>query len=210
MFRLLLHLALLALPLMAAERPRAIVIFYTDDLGYHDTSTYGCEGIPCPNLDRLADEGLRFTDAHSTHSVCTPSRYSLLTGRYAWRRRGTGILPGDAKLILPTEDEEASLPSLMRSAGYRTAVIGKWHLGLGRGSEPTNWNRHISPGPNEVGFDHAFILAATGDRVPCVYLQNGHVVNLDPADPISVSYSTPFPREPLSRIVAMSSCEPKS
>ncbi len=197
MFRHLLHLALLALPLMAAERPRAIVIFYTDDLGYHDTSTYGCEGVPCPNLDRLADEGLRFTDAHSTHSVCTPSRYSLLTGRYAWRRRGTGILPGDAKLILPTEEEEATLPSLMRSAGYRTAVIGKWHLGLGCGSEPTNWNRHISPGPNEVGFDYSFILAATGDRVPCVYLRNGHVVNLDPTDPISVSYSTPFPGEPL-------------
>ncbi len=197
MFRHLLNLFLLALPLMAAERPRAIVIFYTDDLGYHDTSTYGCEGVPCPNLDRLADEGLRFTDAHSTHSVCTPSRYSLLTGRYAWRRRGTGILPGDAKLILPTEEEEATLPSLMRSAGYRTAVIGKWHLGLGRGSEPTDWNRHISPGPNEVGFDYSFILAATGDRVPCVYLQNGHVVNLDPADPISVSYSTPFPGEPL-------------
>lgn len=197
MFRHLLHLALLALPLMAAERPRAIVIFYTDDLGYHDTSTYGCEGVPCPNLDRLADEGLRFTDAHSTHSVCTPSRYSLLTGRYAWRRRGTGILPGDAKLILPTEEEEATLPSLMRSAGYRTAVIGKWHLGLGRGSEPTDWNRHITPGPYEVGFDYSFILAATGDRVPCVYLRNGHVVNLDPTDPISVSYSTPFPGEPL-------------
>ncbi len=197
MFRHLLHLALLALPLMAAERPRAIVIFYTDDLGYHDTSTYGCEGVPCPNLDRLANEGLRFTDAHSTHSVCTPSRYSLLTGRYAWRRRGTGILPGDAKLILPTVEEEATLPSLMRSAGYRTAVIGKWHLGLGRGSEPTDWNRHITPGPYEVGFDYSFILAATGDRVPCVYLRNGNVVNLDPADPISVSYSTPFPGEPL-------------
>lgn len=186
-----------ALPLIAAEKPRAIVIFYTDDLGYNDTSTYGCDKVPCPNLDKLAEEGLRFTDAHSTHSVCTPSRYSLLTGEYAWRRKGTGILPGDAKLILPTEQERATLPSLMKKAGYRTAVIGKWHLGLGRGSAPTDWNRHISPGPAEVGFEHSFILAATGDRVPCVYLKNGHVVNLDPSDPIEVSYKEPFEGEPL-------------
>lgn len=187
----------LALPLLATEKPRAIVIFYTDDLGYNDTSTYGCDKVPCPNLDRLAAEGLRFTDAHSTHSVCTPSRYSLLTGEYAWRRKGTGILPGDAKLILPTQEERATLPSLMRQAGYRTAVIGKWHLGLGRGKQPTDWNHPISPGPAEVGFDYSFILAATGDRVPCVYLKNGNVVGLDPSDPIYVSYTTPFEGEPL-------------
>ncbi len=199
MFKHLLCLLTLALPMAAAEKPRAIVIFYTDDLGYNDTSTYGCDKVPCPNLDKLAAEGVRFTDAHSTHSVCTPSRYSLLTGEYAWRRKGTGILPGDAKLILPTENERATLPTLMRQAGYRTAVIGKWHLGLGRGDTPTNWNRTITPGPNEVGFDHSFILAATGDRVPCVYLQNGDVVGLDPADPIEVSYVAPFAGEPLGR-----------
>ena len=197
MLRRILALFSLALPLLATEKPRAIVIFYTDDLGYNDTSTYGCDKVPCPNLDKLAAEGLRFTDAHSTHSVCTPSRYSMLTGEYAWRRKGTGILPGDAKLILPTTTERASLPSLMQQAGYRTAVIGKWHLGLGRGEEPTDWNKTITPGPTEVGFDHSFILAATGDRVPCVYLQNGNVVGLDPADPIYVSYSTPFQGEPL-------------
>ncbi len=196
-FRSLFTALLMALPLQAAEKPRAIVIFYTDDLGYNDTSTYGCDKVPCPNLDKLAEEGVLFTDAHSTTSVCTPSRYSLLTGEYAWRRDDTRILPGDAKLILPTKDERQTLPSLMQQAGYRTAVIGKWHLGLGRGEQATDWNRHISPGPNEVGFDHSFILAATGDRVPCVYLENGHVVGLDPNDPIEVSYEKPFEGEPL-------------
>ncbi len=179
---------LLALPLAAQPVPRAIVLFLSDDLGYHDTSAYGCAKVPCPNLDRLANEGLMFSDAHSTASVCTPSRFSLLTGKYAWRQKGTGILPGDAKLILPTKEEAMSLPALMQKAGYRTAAVGKWHLGLGRGEAPIDWNAPISPGPREVGFDESFIMAATGDRVPCVYVQNGRVVNLDPADPIRVSY----------------------
>lgn len=178
--------------MLAANAPRAIVIFYADDLGYHDTSAYGCEEVPCPNLNKLAEEGLVFTDAHSTHSVCTPSRFSLLTGKYAWRQSNTHILPGDAKLILPTKETALSLPAAMQQAGYRTAAIGKWHLGLGKGSAPINWNRPISPGPREVGFDYSFIMAATADRVPCVYLRNGEVVNLDPSDPIRVSYKPGF------------------
>ena len=194
MKRALLPLLLAALPLLAAEKPRAIVIFLTDDLGYHDTSAYGCEKAPCPNLERLADQGLTFTDAHSTHSVCTPSRCSLLTGQYAWRNNTT-ILDGDAKLALPTKDERPGLPALMQRAGYRTAAIGKWHLGLGRGNQPTDWNSHITPGPAEVGFDYSFIMAATADRVPCVYLRNGSVVNLDPRDPIRIDYRKPFPGE---------------
>ncbi len=180
---------LLAHPLAAAPRPRAIVLFLTDDLGYNDTSAYGCQEVPCPHLNRLADEGLLFSDAHSTASVCTPSRFSLLTGKYAWRQKGTGILPGDAKLILPTKGEAMSLPALMQLAGYRTAAVGKWHLGLGRGEAPLNWNAPISPGPREVGFDESYIMAATGDRVPCVYVHNGRVDKLDPADPIRVSYA---------------------
>ncbi len=166
--------------------PRAILLFMADDLGYHDTSAYGCEKIPCPNVERLAGQGLLFTDAHSTNSVCTPSRYSLLTGQYAWRQRGTGILPGDAALIIPTRDKGATLGTLMQQAGYRTAVIGKWHLGLGSGD--IDWNQPITPAPAEVGFDYSFIMAATGDRVPCVYVENGQVCKLDPQDPILVNY----------------------
>ncbi len=166
-------------------KPRAILLFMADDLGYNDTSAYGT-GIPCPNVQKLADQGLLFTDAHSTNSVCTPSRYSLLTGQYAWRQRGTGILPGDAALIIPTRDKAATLGTLMQQAGYRTAAIGKWHLGLGRNN--LDWNAPIHPAPADVGFDYSFIMAATGDRVPCVYVENGSVRNLDPQDPIRVNY----------------------
>ena len=194
MTKFMLTLLATAMPLLAAEKPKAIVIFMADDLGIYDTSAYGCDKVPCPNLQKLADQGLTFTDAHSTHSVCTPSRCSLLTGQYAWRNKTT-ILDGDAKLILPTKQERSTLPSLMQKAGYRTAAIGKWHLGLGRGSAPLDWNKHITPGPAEVGFDYSFIMAATADRVPCVYLRNGSVVNLDPKDPIRIDYRKAFPGE---------------
>lgn len=197
MMKALILTLLSALPLLAAEKPRAILLFYVDDLGYNDTSVTGCREVPCPNLNRLADEGLTFTDAHSTASVCTPSRYSMFTGQYAWRREGTHILPGDAKLILPIKGEELTLPAMMQQAGYRTAAIGKWHLGLGRGKAPIDWNKPIIPGPREVGFDFSFILAATGDRVPCVFVRDGSVDGLDPADPITVSYvpGTRYPGE---------------
>lgn len=168
------------------QPPRAVLLFVADDLGYNDTTAYGGGGVPCPNVQKLADQGLLFTDAHSTNSVCTPSRYSMLTGQYAWRQRGTGILPGDAALIIPTRNKSATLGTLMQQAGYRTAAIGKWHLGLGAGN--INWNDPIFPAPAEVGFDYSFIMAATGDRVPCVYVENGMVRNLDPQDPIEVNY----------------------
>jgi arylsulfatase A-like enzyme len=149
--------------------------------------------VRAPNIDRLAQEGLRFTDAHAAAATCTPSRYALLTGEYAWRRPGTGIARGDAPLIIPPE--MTTLPDLLKRAGYATAAVGKWHLGLGPASGP-DWNADLTPGPLELGFDYAFLLPATGDRVPTVYVENHRVVGLDPADPIAVSFAAKVGDEP--------------
>jgi arylsulfatase A-like enzyme len=179
----------------AAEALPNIVLLYADDLGYGDVSCYGSKTISTPNMDRLAAEGLRFTDGHCAAATCTPSRFAMLTGEYAFRQKGTGILPGDAKLIIPPG--RATMASILQKAGYRTGVVGKWHLGLGAGG--LDWNGEITPGPVEIGFDHCFIMAATGDRVPCVFVENHRVVGLDPADPIQVSYKEPFAGEPTGK-----------
>ncbi|QDT69325.1 Arylsulfatase [Planctomycetes bacterium MalM25] len=167
----------------AAERPN-VVLIYGDDVGYGDVSCSGQTTLSTPNIDRLAAEGVRFTDAHCSAATCTPSRYAMLTGRYAFRQENSGIRPGDANLIIAPSTP--TLPSQLRSVGYRTGVVGKWHLGLGDG--PIDWNGDVRPGPNEIGFDYHFLLPATGDRVPCVYLEQGRVIDLDPTDPIAVSY----------------------
>ncbi|MFN8239566.1 MAG: arylsulfatase [Bacteroidales bacterium] len=162
-----------------------IVIIYADDLGYGDVSCYGAKRSLTPNIDRLAREGLRFTNAHCTSATSTPSRYSLLTGEYAWRKKGTGVATGDAgALIFPGR---TTIASVLKNAGYVTGVVGKWHLGLGPDGGP-DWNGSITNCPLDVGFDYSFIFPATGDRVPCVYIENRHVVGLDPSDPIRVSY----------------------
>jgi arylsulfatase A-like enzyme len=194
--RLLASLAAAPLAVRAAPaRPPNIVLIYADDLGYGDVSVNGARRIRTPHIDRIAREGIRFTHAHSPSATCTPSRYALLTGEYAWRRPGTGVLPGDAKLLI--DPGRPTLPAMLKASGYRTGVVGKWHLGLGSGD--LDWNGEIRPGPLEIGFDYAFLIPATGDRVPCVYVEDHRVVNLDPADPIRVSYKEPFPGEPLGR-----------
>ncbi len=168
------------------EKPN-IVIIYCDDLGYGDVGYNGAIGVETPHIDSLARNGLVFTDAHCSAATCTPSRFSLLTGSYAFRNNAA-VLPGDAPLIIDTE--KGSLPSMLQKAGYTTGVIGKWHLGLGRGQ--VDWNAEISPGPMEIGFDYSFLIPATADRVPCVFVENQKVVGLDPSDPIEVSYKQDF------------------
>jgi arylsulfatase A-like enzyme len=169
----------------SADKPNVIFIL-ADDIGYGDFGCYGATKIKTPSIDRLATEGRRFTDAHSPSAVCTPTRYALMTGEYAWRKPGTGILPGTAALII--EPGRLTVPALLQQAGYATGVVGKWHLGLGPRS-PTDYNGEIKPGPLEVGFDYAWLLPATGDRTPCVWIENRRVVGLDPADPIALDYS---------------------
>ena len=170
----------------AEAAPPNIIFILADDIGYGDFGCYGATKVHTPNVDKLASQGLRFTDAHSPSAVCTPTRYAFMTGEYAFRKTGTGILSGIAALII--EPGRTTVPSMLKQAGYTTGVVGKWHLGLGA-EAPTDYNGEINPGPLEVGFDYAWIIPATGDRTPCVWVENHRVVNLDPKDPIRLDYT---------------------
>jgi arylsulfatase A len=176
----------------AADKPNIIVIM-ADDMGYGDLSCYGATAFETPHIDRLAKEGQRFTSGYCSASTCTPTRYSLLTGTYAFRRPNTGIAPPESKLIIPPDT--FTLPDLMKKAGYATAVIGKWHLGLG-GEDGPQWNDELKPGPREIGFDYNFLLPTTNDRVPQVYVENHRVLNLDPKDPLWVGKKKPSEDHP--------------
>jgi arylsulfatase A-like enzyme len=154
-------------------RPRNIVIIYADDLGYGDLSCYGAHRVSTPHVDRLAREGLRFTSAHTTSATCTPSRFALLSGEYPWRRDGTGVLPGDAALVIATQ--RATLPAILQRAGYATAAIGKWHLGLdwvrtGPLLENVDFSKPFAAGPTTHGFDRFFGISASLDMPPYVWL----------------------------------------
>ncbi len=172
-----------------------IIIIYADDLGIGDVSSYGSTELLTPNIDRIADEGIKFTNGYATSPTCTPSRYSLLSGTYPFRKRGAQVLPGNAPLLFDLGKQ--TLPSMLHDAGYFTGVIGKWHLGLG--DENLDWNGEVSPGPLEIGFDYSYVMASTNDRVPSVYVKNHSIVNLDPADPIEVSYKENFEGEPTGK-----------
>lgn len=169
-----------------------MLLIIADDLGIGDVSAYGYGVIDTPNIDNLADNGIRFNNGYATSATSTPSRYGLLTGMYPWRNADARILPGDAPLLIPVD--VPTLPKMMQEEGYQTAAIGKWHLGMGDGN--LDWNEQISPAANEVGFDYTCLIAATNDRVPTVYVEDGMVLGLDPDDPIEVNYDENFPGEP--------------
>ena len=190
---LLLGFLISSLELLGAAKPNVIVIM-ADDLGYGDLSCYGATTFKTPNIDKLASGGQLFTSGYCSASTCTPTRYSFLTGSYAFRTKGTGIAPPNGHLII--DMDTFTLPDLMKKAGYQTAVVGKWHLGLGEKGKGPDWNGELNPGPREIGFDHHFLLPTTNDRVPQVYVTESHVLNLDPADPLWVGMKKPSPDHP--------------
>lgn len=167
-----------------------LVIIYADDLGYGDLSCYGAHRVSTPNTDRIAGEGIRFTDAHAVASTSTPSRFSLLTGIYAFRKEGTGVAQGDAASII--HPDTYTLADMFSQAGYATAAIGKWHLGLGSESGAQDWNGELDITPADLGFGTHYIMAATADRTPCVFIENGRIADFDPSAPVEVSYKGPF------------------
>lgn len=173
------------------DKPNIIVII-ADDLGYGDISCNGAKRIQTPNIDKLAREGRRFTSGYCSAATCTPTRFSLMTGNYAFRTKGTGVAAPNAPALIQPGTE--TVATLMKRAGYSTAAIGKWHLGLGI-NEP-NWNGELKPGPLEIGFDHCFLLPTTNDRVPQVYVEDHRVRNLDPKDPLWVGNAKPTSDHP--------------
>ena len=179
------------------DKPNVIIIM-ADDIGYSDIEwLQDLPAVNTPHVKKLADESIRFSNAHATSATSTPSRYGLLTGMYPWRKQGTGIAAGDAAMIV--RPEQYTMADMFQSAGYTTAAVGKWHLGIGAEAGKQNWNGEISPALKDIGFEYSFIMAATADRVPCVFIENGKAVNLDPTDSIQVSYTQNFEGEPTGK-----------
>ncbi|MBQ0049208.1 MAG: sulfatase-like hydrolase/transferase [Bacteroidales bacterium] len=174
-------------------RPNIIWIM-ADDLGYGDISCYGAKRIQTPNIDRVARQGIRFTDMHACASTSTPSRYGILTGEYPFCHPGTDVAAGNAASII--WPQQFTLADAMKRAGYRTAALGKWHLGLGSRTGEQDWNKRLDVSLDSLGFDYSYIMAATADRVPCVFIEQGVIANYDPSAPVEVSYRKNFEGEP--------------
>lgn len=165
-----------------SQKPNVIII-NADDIGYGDLSAYGATKVHTPNIDQLAKEGISFTDAHSASAVCSPSRYGLLTGQYPARKDYLwGPLMLKAPLAIDTG--QMTIARLMKEAGYKTAIIGKWHLGFGERDKVVDWNKPLVPGPLELGFDYYFGVPVLNSHPPFVYVENHHVVGLVPDDPL--------------------------
>jgi arylsulfatase A-like enzyme len=160
------------------EKPNVIII-YADDIGYGDLGCYGATKVKTPNIDKLASRGCMFTDAHSASSVCTPSRYALLTGQYPFRKDLWA--PVFLKVGLLIDTNQLTIADVMKKSDYATACIGKWHLGFG--TEAPDWNGDLKPGPLELGFDYYFGIPIVSSHPPFVYVENHRVVGLDPKDP---------------------------
>ena len=169
---------------LAVEQPPNVVLIFADDLGYGDLGCYGATKVKTPNIDRLAAEGRRFTDAHSVSAVCTPSRYALMTGEYPVRaNEGRGVW-GPAPITSPliVDTEKTTIADVFKNAGYHTAVVGKWHLGFGK--ERNDWQEPLRPGPQDLGFDYYFGMPVVNSAPPYVYVENDRVVGGDPDDPL--------------------------
>lgn len=186
--------------LLSAQTPEQrpnVILLVSDDLGYGDLSCYGATCVATPTVDSIARSGVRFTDAHACAATSTPSRYALLTGQYPFRKRGTDVAAGNAAMIIAPK--QYTLADAFQQAGYATAAIGKWHLGLGSQTGAQDWNGQLDQSPKDLGFDYHYIMAATADRTPCVYIENGRVAHYDPSAPIEVSYVRNFEGEPTGK-----------
>ncbi|AWW32718.1 arylsulfatase [Echinicola strongylocentroti] len=158
-----------------------IILINVDDLGYGDLSCYGATKVNTPHIDRLASEGMKFTDAHSASAVCTPSRYAILTGKYPFKEGLWGPLRLNQKLIVDTT--QITIARLLKNKAYQTAYFGKWHLGFGN-ETPTDWNAPLVPGPLQLGFDYYYGIPFVNSGPPYVFVENDRVVGLDADDPI--------------------------
>lgn len=170
---------------VSANRPNIIIIL-ADDYGWGSAGSYGASGVATPNLDRLAREGRRFTQAYAPGSVCSPTRYGMLTGRYFWRTSVKDGIVLRPNAPLHVEAHRTTLASLCKSQGYRTAVFGKWHLGLGSEKKRTDWATALAPGPRAIGFDYFYGLAANPSNGPHSFIENEHVLGKKAGEAVAV------------------------